>query len=369
MYIKKIKLCDYRNYKEAELELDEKVNILYGDNAQGKTNILESIYLCGTTKSHRGSKDRDIIRIGCDESHIKMYVKKEGLEHYIDMHLKKNKAKGIAINGISIKKSSELMGFINIIFFSPEDLNIIKNGPSERRRFMDMELCQLNGIYLDNLSRYNKILNQRNHLLKQIKSNKELMDTLSVWDEQLVKYGAEIIKARSDFIYRIKDIAGDIHKKLTGGREELLVTYEPDTDIESFAEKMKKNIERDIYHQYTHCGPHRDDLKFIANSMDIRTYGSQGQKRTAALSLKLSEIEIVKNKSGDIPVLLLDDVLSELDRKRQNYILECIKDVQTIVTCTGLEEFVNYRMSVNKIYKVENGNIIDENRSEVKYEH
>lgn len=367
MYIKKIKLCDYRNYEEVELSLDKKVNILYGDNAQGKTNILESIYLCGTTKSHRGSKDKDIIRIGCDEAHIKMYVEKEGLEHYIDMHLKKNKSKGIAINGIPIKKSSELMGFMNIIFFSPEDLNIIKNGPSERRKFIDMELCQLSSIYLDNLSRYNKVLNQRNHLLRQIKSNEKLIDTLSVWDEQLVKYGIEIIKARKNFVMQIKNMADGIHNRLTGGKERLSIIYEPDTDTDLFEDKMKKNIERDMYHQYTHCGPHRDDLKFIANGMDLRTFGSQGQKRTAALSLKLSEIEIVKNKSDDVPVLLLDDVLSELDRKRQNYILKCIENVQTIITCTGLEEFINYRMDVNRIYRVENGNIIDENRSEVNY--
>lgn len=363
MYIKKIKLRNYRNYKEVELSLDEKVNILYGDNAQGKTNILESIYVCGTTKSHRGSKDRDIIRIGSDEAHIKMYICKDNLEHYIDMHLKKNKAKGIAINGIPIKKSSELMGFTNIIFFSPEDLNIIKNGPSERRRFIDMELCQLNSIYLDNLSRYNRVLNQRNHLLKQIKSDESLIDTLSVWDEQLVKYGTAIIEEREIFINKIKDIAKDIHDKLTGGKERLSVVYEPDTEKEEFEEKLKKNIDRDIYHQYTHCGPHRDDMKFEANDMDLRTYGSQGQKRTAALSLKLSEIEIVKSKSDDIPVLLLDDVLSELDRNRQNYILECIDGVQTIVTCTGLEEFINYRIPVNRIYKVENGNI-----REVRYE-
>lgn len=364
MYIKKIRLCNYRNYEEAELSLNKKVNILYGDNAQGKTNILESIYMCGTTRSHRGSKDKDIIRIGCDEAHIKMYVEKEGFEHYIDMHLKKNKTKGIAIDGIPIKKSSELMGFMNIIFFSPEDLNIIKNGPSERRRFLDTELCQINKVYIDNLNRYNKVLNQRNHLLRQIKNNEILMDTLSVWDEQLIKYGMEIIKAREAFIYKIRGIAEDIHNKLTGGREKLSVIYEPDTDIDSFAEKMKKNIERDMYHQFTHCGPHRDDLKFAANGMDLRTFGSQGQKRTAALSLKLSEIEIVKNKSDDIPVLLLDDVLSELDRKRQNYILECIENVQTIITCTGLEEFINYRIPVNRIYRVENGSIIEENRNQ-----
>lgn len=359
MHIKKIKINNYRNYNEAEISFHEKMNILYGDNAQGKTNILESIYICATTKSHQGSKDKEIIKMGCDEAHVKMYIEKEGLEHYIDLHLKKNKPKGIAVNGIPIKRSAELMGIINIVLFSPEDLNIIKNGPSERRRFIDMELCQLSRIYLDNLYRYSKVLNQRNHLLKQISYNESLKETLSVWDEQLIKYGTEIIKERKEFIEQINNISAEIHKKLTGEKEFLNIQYEPNVDVEEFADKLYKNYNRDIYYQITHTGPHRDDIKFISNDMDLRTYGSQGQKRTAALSLKLSEIEIVKKKTGDIPVLLLDDVLSELDRSRQNYLLESIDDVQTIITCTGLEEFINHSLDVNRIYKIENGNVTD----------
>lgn len=227
MHIKKIKINNYRNYNEAEISFHEKMNILYGDNAQGKTNILESIYICATTKSHQGSKDKEIIKMGCDEAHVKMYIEKEGLEHYIDLHLKKNKPKGIAVNGIPIKRSAELMGIINIVLFSPEDLNIIKNGPSERRRFIDMELCQLSRIYLDNLYRYSKVLNQRNHLLKQISYNESLKDTLYVWDEQLIKYGTEIIKERKEFIEQINNISADIHRKLTGGKEFLNIQYEP----------------------------------------------------------------------------------------------------------------------------------------------
>ena len=196
-------------------------------------------------------------------------------------------------------------------------------------------------------------------MLKQISYNESLKETLSVWDEQLIKYGTEIIKERKEFIEQINNISAEIHKKLTGEKEFLNIQYEPNVDVEEFADKLYKNYNRDIYYQITHTGPHRDDIKFISNDMDLRTYGSQGQKRTAALSLKLSEIEIVKKKTGDIPVLLLDDVLSELDRNRQNYLLESIDDVQTIITCTGLEEFINHSLDVNRIYKIENGNVTD----------
>ena len=365
MLIKRISLNNYRNYKNVEVEFGETSNILYGDNAQGKTNILESIYICGTTKSHQGSKDRDIIRIGENESHIKMYIEKNGLEHRIDMHLRKNKSKGIAINGVPIKKSAELVGMVNIIFFSPEDLNLIKNGPSERRRFLDMELCQLDRIYIDNLSRYNNVLMQRNHLLRQIKYEEGLRETISVWDDQLIRYGKELITSRDNYIKSINPIAKDISKKLTGGKESLEVIYEPNVSIEEYSEKLKSNHEKDISYCMTHYGPHRDDMKFIVNGMDMRPYGSQGQKRPAALSLKLSEIEIVKKTTNDIPILLLDDVLSELDRNRQNYLLECFKDVQTIITCTGLEEFIN-NTSFNNIYRVVNGNVEKESiRNEV----
>ena len=360
MIIKKLKVWNYRNYVEEELEFSENINILYGDNAQGKTNILESIYICGTTRSHQGSKDKEIIRLGEDESHIRMYIEKKGLEHRIDMHLKKNKPKGIAINGVPIKKISELVGFINMIFFSPEDLSIIKRGPSERRRFLDMELCQLDKIYLDNLTRYNKVLNQRNHFLKQIKNDEQLKDTLSVWDDQLVYYGSKIIQARDEFLLKIDPIAADIHSGLTGSKETLKISYEPNVVETQFKETLERNYEKDMYLQNTSCGPHRDDIKFLINDIDVRTYGSQGQKRTAALSLKLSEIELVKNRINDVPVLLLDDVLSELDRNRQNFLLDYLKDIQTIITCTGLEELVKNRISADRIYRINNGNVVNE---------
>ena len=360
MIIKKLKVWNYRNYVEEELEFSENINILYGDNAQGKTNILESIYICGTTRSHQGSKDKEIIRLDEDESHIRMYIEKKGLEHRIDMHLKKNKPKGIAINGVPIKKISELVGFINMIFFSPEDLSIIKRGPSERRRFLDMELCQLDKIYLDNLTRYNKVLNQRNHFLKQIKNDEQLKDTLSVWDDQLVYYGSKIIQARDEFLLKIDPIAADIHSGLTGSKETLKISYEPNVVETQFKETLERNYEKDMYLQNTSCGPHRDDIKFLINDIDVRTYGSQGQKRTAALSLKLSEIELVKNRINDVPVLLLDDVLSELDRNRQNFLLDYLKDIQTIITCTGLEELVKNRISADRIYRINNGNVVNE---------
>ena len=199
MVIEKLNLCNYRNYETLDLNVDSKTNILYGDNAQGKTNILEAIYICSTTKSHRGGKDKEVIKFGCDDAHIKIYINKKNKEYRIDIHLKKNKSKGIAINGIPIKKASELFGIFNVVFFSPEDLNIIKNGPSERRRFTDLELCQLDKLYVYNLLNYNKILNQRNKLLKDLYFKPDLEETLDVWDLQLAKYGSEVIKRRSEF--------------------------------------------------------------------------------------------------------------------------------------------------------------------------
>lgn len=358
MIIKSLKLSDFRNYKNLDMDFSSGINILYGDNAQGKTNILEAIYMSSTTRSHKGSKDKDVIRLKQEESHIRVQIEKNQIEHRIDMHLKKNKAKGIAINGVPIRKSSELIGLINVVFFSPEDLGIIKNGPGERRRFMDMELCQLDRIYLHNLSKYNKIINQRNNLLKQIGYNRELLDTLNIWDIQLLDYGSRIIKRRNTFIEELNIIVKEIHKNLTGGKEELQLRYEPNVQMEQFELKLLQLRERDLTLKMTNIGPHRDDINFLIHENDIRKYGSQGQQRTAALSLKLAEIEMVKRIIKDKPILLLDDVLSELDRKRQTYLLDNIHDIQTIVTCTGMEEFVCNRLPINQIYQVVEGTVI-----------
>ncbi len=290
-------------------------------------------------------------------------MEKNGIDYQLDMHLKKNGAKGIAINKMPIRKASELFGIVNLVFFSPEDLNIIKNGPSERRRFIDMELSQLDKVYLSNLSNYNRIVNQRNHLLKEMgpEHDGKLKDTLEIWDMQLIRYGNQILERREKFIQEINDIIFSIHRKLTGGREEIQVIYEPSNGSLTLEQALSKNRERDIRIKSTSVGPHRDDICFMAKELDIRRFGSQGQQRTAALSLKLSEIELVKQAARDTPVLLLDDVLSELDKHRQNYLLDSINDIQTLITCTGVEDFVNHRFSINKVFHVHNGQVTNEN--------
>lgn len=361
MIIKSIDLKNFRNYEIENIEFDEKTNIFYGDNAQGKTNVLEAVYVSGTTRSHKGVKDVEMINFNSNEAHIKSVIRKKNIDYRIDMHLKKNKAKGIAVNGIPIKKSSELYGIVNIIFFSPEDLNIIKTGPSARRKFMDMELCQLDKIYVSNLINYNKSVDQRNRLLKDIFFNTALEDTLDIWDSNIVKYGSEIIRRREEFIDNLNSIIGKIHLTLSGGKENLLIKYEPSVSISDFEKNLFESRDRDKKTKMTGCGPHRDDIIFSINGIDIRKYGSQGQQRTTALSLKLAEIELVKQSIGDTPILLLDDVLSELDSNRQNYLLNSIHDVQTIITCTGLDEFINNRFDVNRIFKVTNGKVSKEN--------
>lgn len=358
MIIKSIELKNFRNYKDLRIAFSEGTNILFGDNAQGKTNVLEAAYVSGTTKSHKGSKDKDMIKFCEEESHIRTFVIKNEKEFQIDIHLKKNRPKGIAVNRVPIKKAGSLFGILNIVFFSPEDLNIIKEGPSERRRFLDLELCQLDKIYLSDLTNYNKILNQRNKLLKDIVYRPELMDTLSVWDMQLLEYGRRIIRRRYQFVEDLRKIVFDIHKNISGNREQLVMAYEPNIDEEHFAEELERVKEKDLKYCQTSTGPHRDDLSFKIGSADIRKFGSQGQQRTSALSLKLSEIELVKKSIHDTPVLLLDDVLSELDSSRQNYLLRSIHDIQTVITCTGLDEFVKNRFPLDRVFEVTDGHVV-----------
>ena len=357
MFIKSIELNQFRNYENLNLQFDNGTNILYGDNAQGKTNVLEAVCVSGTTKSHRGSKDKEMIRFGMEESHIKTVVEKKNMEYQIDIHMKRHKTKGIAVNKIPLKKASELFGILNIVLFSPEDLNIIKNGPSERRRFLDSELCQLDKIYLTDLASYNHIVNQRNKLLKDLSVQPSLKDTLDIWDIQMAEYGRKIIDKRSEFIKELNETVRKIHGNLTGGLEELNVIYEPDCTAEKLESTICANRERDMRMRLTSAGPHRDDLCVMANGIDIRKYGSQGQQRTAALSLKLSEIYIVKRKIKDTPVLLLDDVLSELDSSRQNYLLDSISDIQTLITCTGLDDFISHQFQINKVFQVVQGTV------------
>ena len=357
MILKSIELKNFRNYEDLNLKFDSGTNILFGDNAQGKTNILEAAYVSGTTKSHKGSRDKDMIRFGENEAHIRTLVEKQGKEYQLDIHLKKNRSKGIAINKVPIKKAGELFGILNMVFFSPEDLNIIKNGPSERRRFLDSEICQLDKIYLSDLTKYNKILMQRNRLLKDMMFRQELSETLPVWDMQLVEYGKRLIWRRRQFIEELSGIVTGIHKNISGDKEELILKYEPNIDAEFLEDELNRVREKDKKYAQTSVGPHRDDISFFIHGVDIRKFGSQGQQRTSALSLKLSEIELVRQTIHDTPVLLLDDVLSELDSNRQNYLLNSIHDIQTMITCTGLDEFVRNRFQIDKVFHVIDGHV------------
>ena len=245
------------------------------------------------------------------------------------MHLKKNKTKGVAVNGIPIRRASELFGIVNVVFFSPEDLNLIKNGPADRRRFIDLELCQLNRLYVHSLVQYNRVVIQRNKLLKELFFHPEYEEMLDIWDMQLASYGREVSQYRREFIGELNELIRPLHQKLSGGKEELVIQYEP----------------------------HRDDLSFYVNGIDIRRFGSQGQQRTAALSLKLAEIELVKKIKKEYPILLLDDVLSELDGKRQDHLLASIRHIQTIITCTGLDDFISHSFQIDKTFRVVSGTV------------
>lgn len=361
MMIESIELKNYRNYDELHMDFSQGTNILYGDNAQGKTNVLEAIYVCATTKSHRGSKDKEIIQFHKEESHIKLTVRKKDIPYRIDMHLKKNKTKGVAVNGVPIKKASELFGIVNVVFFSPEDLNLIKSGPGERRRFINLELCQLNKLYVHSLVQYNRIVTQRNKLLKDMAFRSDYEETLDIWDMQLIQYGKEIIQYRKEFVEQLNGIIGSIHVNLSGGKESLRIFYEPNVAADAFEDILRRSRQQDLRQKTTLTGPHRDDLSFMINEIDIRKFGSQGQQRTAALSLKLAEIELVKKIVNDYPILLLDDVLSELDSNRQNQLLAGIHHIQTVITCTGLEDFVNDRFQIHKKFRVINGTVESEN--------
>ena len=359
MIVKSLELKNFRNYERLSIDFDPSTNIIYGDNAQGKTNILEAICVSGTSRSHRGSRDKDMIRFGEQEAHIRTIVEKNSSEYRIDIHLKNNHSKGIAINKVPIKKSSDLFGILNIIFFSPEDLAIIKNGPDKRRRFIDMELCQIDRVYLYNLTEYSKTLNQRNKLLKDIVFNKKLLDTLPVWDDKLAEYGSKIIKRREEFVETIAPLVSELHRQISNDREEVELFYEKNVSAEGMREALDLSYDNDIRLGSSTKGPHRDDLRFDLGGVDLRKFGSQGQQRTAALSLKLSEVTMMEKETGEKPVLLLDDVLSELDSNRQKDLLKSLSDTQTLITCTGLDDFVKNQYQVNKVFEVKNGVIIN----------
>ncbi|MDO5441746.1 MAG: DNA replication/repair protein RecF [Bacillota bacterium] len=354
MLIKNIELKNFRNYKNLKLEFDDKLNIFLGQNAQGKTNLLESLFVIGMGKSFRTNSDKEMILFNQEFANVKANILDDNNEDEIEITYRPE-GKIIKLDGIKLKRTVDLLETVYIVEFSPEDLKIVKEGPDHRRRFLDRELCQIKPIYYSDLGNYKKVLKERNSLLRQKNLDKNLY---SVFNEALSEYGVRIKKEREIFINRILDISKNIHKDITSGMEELNLSYETKiTDKESYIKTLEENFNKDIEKGFTSFGPHKDDIKIEINGIDIRTYGSQGQQRTAALSMKLAEIGLIKQETGKDAVLMLDDVLSELDQNRQRYLIEAMKGIQIFITATEIDENLRVLLPEGKTFKVDNGTV------------
>lgn len=357
MKINHIELQSYRNYTNQSVDFCSGLNALIGKNAQGKTNLVEAINFCSIGKSFRTSKDKELIQFGQEKARIYLELEKTSGKSNIEVIISNSQKKIVRINSYSILRMGELMGELNCILFSPENLKIIKEGPQDRRRFIDIDLSQLSKVYFYNLLKYEKILAQRNKLLKSSIDKVSARSAIDVWNEQLSRVGAKIIYERQKFLESLAEIAMDIHSRLTNGTELLVIAYDgitgtsPDDIYREFYDKLTKSIDKDIDLGYTTVGPHRDDIKIICNSIDARTYASQGQQRTVALSLKLAELEYFKVEKGEYPVLILDDVLSELDETRAKLLLENTTHIQTILTGTHF----SFTSLPHALFNVENG--------------
>jgi DNA replication and repair protein RecF len=362
MYLKKIELKNFRNYEEEAVEFHNKVNIITGKNAQGKTNLLESLYIMSLGKSFRTSKDTEMISFEKEFCRAKSTSVKEGRELEIEITIG-SEGKATKINGMKIAKNIDLLENVYMVVFSPEDLKIVKDEPEKRRKFIDRELCQLKPVYYRNLGRYKKILQQRNSLLKQQEVQE---DVIAVWDEGLAEYGAKIIQERNRFVKKLNGISREISKGITNGKEAMEVAYEANVEYKDDYEEQKeylkklliKNLKNDIFRRSTSVGPHKDDLKICLEGVDIRHFGSQGQQRTAALSLKLAEIRLIKEETNVAPILLLDDVLSELDAERQNFLINSLEEVQLFITTTELSEEVRKQLPEGYTFSVEKGRVV-----------
>lgn len=366
MNIESIFLLNFRNYSEQYIELDPGINIFYGENAQGKTNVIEAVYLLTMGKSHRTNKYNEMVKWDKNDSRICIKFNKDDFDYNIDFILKRNQKKQIKVNGVRLDKLSDILGKLNTVIFSPDHMKIIKEGPSERRRFIDSILSQTKPKYYYNFTQYLKVLAQRNMLLCNEKNDGIIEKTLDIWDHQLIEYGCKIIKDRQIFVESIDTKAWRINKELSGGREDFHLKYMPSigygkheiSDIKNaFEKRLMEARASDIRRKLTHYGPHRDELNLFINDKEVRNYGSQGQQRSVLLSLKLSEMEYIKDETGSTPVLLLDDVFSELDKLRQGFLISFIKNVQVIITCTDYENLYFGDKSTYKIFNVRTGKV------------
>lgn len=359
MIIREIELKDFRNYKNLQVSFSEDINIFLGENAQGKTNLLEGIYLNAMAKSFKTIREREMIRFGEDYCRIKTKANYSDDDHLIEIAISREGAKAITVDGVKIRRTSELLDKVHIIIFSPEDLKIVKDEPTKRRNFIDREICQIRPRYVSDLNQYRRALKQRNACLKEETVDEGVLD---IWDRELVQYGSRVVRMRREFIQSIGEISRDIHHRISGGRENLELQYETEIDDEGneenfFYDLLKKEREKDRHYGSTGKGPHRDDLKISADGRDLRRFGSQGQQRTAALSLKLSEIKVIEDETGERPILLLDDVLSELDNERQKYLINSLGENQMFITTTDLIGSVARSLPQGKVFRIKNGEI------------
>ncbi|WLR50868.1 DNA replication/repair protein RecF [Bacillus tianshenii] len=368
MHIKELTLRNYRNYEHCHVEFADKVNVILGENAQGKTNLMEAIYVLAIAKSHRTAKDKELIF--WDKEYAKIEGRAEKRNGPVSMQLViSTKGKKAKVNALEQKKLSSYIGTINIVMFAPEDLNLVKGSPQIRRRFIDIEIGQVMPVYMHHLSNYQKILQQRNHLLKRMQKHEKIDPSLlEIMTEQLVQVAAEVSRRRFIFLSMLQKWAEPIHHGISRGLEKLEIEYRPSVEvshemdlskmIEAYHEKFAKIKDREIDRGITLAGPHRDDMAFYVNGRDVQVYGSQGQQRTTALSLKLAEIELIKQEAGEYPILLLDDVLSELDDFRQSHLLNTIQGkVQTFVTTTSVDGIDHQTLNEADTFEVRNGQI------------
>ncbi len=367
MKISSLRLNNFRNYEKLELKLNDDLTVLYGENGQGKTNIVEAIYLCATGKSHRTSKESELLKFGSDIFDVFLRLEKENYPREIEIKWNEEKKKQITINEIPITKMGELIGLLNAVIFSPEDMSIVKEGPANRRRFIDIAYCQINSAYFYNLQQYGKILKNRNALLREIAQTGKNEETIDVWNQSLAAVGSKIVLARIAFVEQLSALVNKWHCVLSDEREDLQMKYDCTFPVQkgdnleiiqkNFLNKLEENYKKEIALQTTTAGPHRDDFILMLNDKEIRHFGSQGQQRTAVLALKLAEVDVMKNETGETPVLLLDDVLSELDHKRQTLLLNSIAGIQTVITCTN-KKSIKSLDEKSSFFEVKNGKIL-----------
>ena len=354
MYIEKIKLQNFRNYEQLELDLNKNINIIYGENAQGKTNIIESIFLCAFGKSFRTSKEKEMIKFNEEKSLVEAFYQKKDRDGKIKIEL--GNKKQISLNGIKIKKLSELLGNINIVIFTPEDINILRDGPVKRRRFLDMMIGQLRPNYVYNLNMYTKTIEQRNNYLRQIKEENKPEEMLEIWDEKLAEYGEKVYIYRKEFIEKIYNKINEIHGNITDNKETLKIEFISNCDNkENYLKLLKERRKLDIIKGFTTKGIHRDDFVIYINGKEVNIYGSQGQNRTVVLSLKIAELNVIYEEIGEYPILLLDDFMSELDEVRRKNFLNNIKNTQVILTCT---EKIDLPEIEYNLYNIRKGEIV-----------